>query len=98
MHDDMIWHDACNNATEPRVMGYAIRTSGWRFVSWHPFAKHTSTPDWDTVLAQELYQHPASHATALQEDDENANLAGQEGYKTTVAALFKQLKAGWRAV
>ena len=26
MHDDMIWHDACENTTEPRVMGYAIRT------------------------------------------------------------------------
>lgn len=26
MHDEMIWHDACNDPTEPKVMGYALRT------------------------------------------------------------------------
>lgn len=26
MHDDMIWHDACDDPAEPKVMGYAVRT------------------------------------------------------------------------
>ena len=26
MHDDGIWHDGCDAAAEPHVMGYAIRT------------------------------------------------------------------------
>lgn len=30
MHDEMIWHDGCNDPSEPKVMGYAIRTRRWR--------------------------------------------------------------------
>lgn len=32
MHDEHVWHDACANTSEPKVMGYAIRTKRWRYI------------------------------------------------------------------
>ncbi|EDQ87985.1 uncharacterized protein MONBRDRAFT_9403 [Monosiga brevicollis MX1] len=78
MHDDMIWHDACDAEVEPQVMGYAIRTH--RIALW---AKH----DLLQVLGQELYDH--TEADSVENEAESVNLVHQ--YPAVVASLHAQL-------
>ena len=65
-----------------RGMGYAIRTDRNRFVEW-------VVPGTD-FRADELYDHAT-------DPDENVNLANQSKYKSQVALLRQQLRAGWQA-
>ena len=99
MHDDMIWHDACTQNSEPNVMGYAIRTNGYRYIEWVNFDKNTSTPFWTPLLANELYEHePDPQSVSTQIPDEITNLANNPQYADTIATLSAKLHAGWRAV
>jgi arylsulfatase A-like enzyme len=64
-----------------RHMGYSMRTEQWRYTEWRKQ---------DEVVARELYDHRA-------DPDENVNVANHIEHRETVAALAKQIRAGWRA-
>ena len=66
-------------------MGYSMRTNGWHFVRWVDRRHPTSA-----ALALELYD--------LKNDPgEMRNLAGDGKHKRRIAALTKQMNAGWKA-
>eukprot|EP00051_Salpingoeca_urceolata_P025941 m.472457 g.472457 ORF g.472457 m.472457 type:complete len:542 (-) comp20384_c0_seq12:452-2077(-) len=96
MHDEGIWHDGCANASEPKVMGYAVRTPRYRFIDWVVFDKTTFPPTahWNRVLGTELYDHgPNDNVDNVAE---SVNLAANPDYASTVSTLRKVLHAGWR--
>ena len=102
MHDEgtpLGWHDACTNSAEPRVMGYAMRTRQYRYIEWVRFNKSSTAPggmmQWDQLLGSELYDHTVQDSVL--NAAEAVNLAGDAAHAATVAALSKQLHAGWRA-
>ncbi|CAH1796282.1 unnamed protein product [Owenia fusiformis] len=72
------------------LMGYSMRTDRYRYTEWVTFNTTTSTPDWDLMFANELYDHSI-------DPDENVNRAEDEDYDTDVDLLSAQLQAGWRA-
>ncbi|MCB1210575.1 MAG: iduronate-2-sulfatase, partial [Verrucomicrobiales bacterium] len=78
-------------ARAPTHMGYTIRSATHRYTEWR---------DWKTgqTTDRELYDH-------VNDPDETANIAGQEGQKTTVekhAALLNAMHPivtpGWKPV
>ena len=97
MHDEGVWHDACAAASEPSVMGYAIRTRRWRYVEWVHFDR-TATPGkplWDLgCLGSELYDHTVDDS--VENAAEAANLVAHPAHAATVAQLSAQLRRGWR--
>lgn len=96
MHDEQqVWHDACADPDEPRVMGYAMRTRRWRYIEWVRFNKTAAAPVWSEVLGTELYDHTA--ADSVENAAEAANVVAEPSLAETVTALSKQLRAGWRA-
>ena len=102
MHDEgsqLGWHDSCNNGTEPHVMGYAMRTRRYRYIEWVRFNKSSSAPGgmmkWEQLFGSELYDHTAQDSVL--NAAEAVNLAGDATHAAIVAALSKQLHAGWRA-
>ena len=103
MHDDGIWHDGCAADSEPRVMGYAIRTRRWRYVEWVHFEKGNATapptPRWDLPqLGSELYDHGADDpGIAVNNAAEAVNVVADPALASTVEELRRQLRAGWRA-
>eukprot|EP00045_Choanoeca_perplexa_P005119 m.43612 g.43612 ORF g.43612 m.43612 type:complete len:528 (+) comp12941_c0_seq1:66-1649(+) len=96
MHDEMIWHDACADPAEPKVMGYAVRTRRWRYVEWVGFNKTTFPPTihWDQLFGTELYDHTT--------DDTVGNVAESVNLQSQLPAVVAQLSAllhtGWRGV
>eukprot|EP00730_Choanoeca_flexa_P009353 TRINITY_DN12632_c4_g1_i2.p2 TRINITY_DN12632_c4_g1~~TRINITY_DN12632_c4_g1_i2.p2 ORF type:complete len:395 (+),score=58.85 TRINITY_DN12632_c4_g1_i2:534-1718(+) len=94
MHDDMIWHDACENPAEPEVMGYAVRTRRWRYVEWVKFNQSSFPPTihWDQRLGVELYDHT--------EQDIVGNVAESVNLQAQLPDVVEQLRnilhAGWR--
>ena len=97
MHDEMIWHDGCADSTEPKVMGYAMRTRRWRYIEWVRFDKRTipPTPLWDQLLGTELYDHTMEDI--VENVAESVNVVAQPMLASTVARLSARLRAGWRA-
>jgi len=84
-------HDVnCADVGGPNRMGYAILTGPYRYIEWVPFSKSTSTPEWSTVLARELYNHEL-------DPGENENVAENILYQPIVLKLSKALHDGWRA-
>lgn len=65
------------------IMGYAMRTSGYRYVEWR---------EWKTgeIVARELYD-------SARDPSEMKNLAPNPSFRETVDELSKMLRAGWRA-
>ena len=94
MHDDQVWHDACADPAEPRVMGYAIRTRRWRYIEWVPFDKDNAQPLWNKTLGTELYDHTMSDI--VENKAESQNVVGHPEHAETVSLLADQLRAGWR--
>jgi iduronate 2-sulfatase len=97
MHDEGVWHDACNNDDEPRVMGYAMRTRRWRYIEWVEFDKTTvpPTPLWNKVRGTELYDHTENDV--VDNSAEAVNVVAHPQYQQEVLKLSQQLHAGWRA-
>lgn len=97
MHDEMIWHDGCNDPSEPKVMGYAIRTRRWRYIEWVKFDKTTTPPTihWDQLLGTELYDH--TDADTDSNVAESVNVVAEPRFAADVKQLSAQLHAGWRA-
>ena len=94
MHDDKVWHDACANASEPHVMGYAVRTRRWRYVEWVKFDKKSTQPFWDKVLGTELYDH--TEKNIVENVAESVNVVNKKEFKQVVNELSKLLRQGWR--
>jgi len=98
MHDAPggAWHDQCDSDSEPHVMGYAMRTRRWRYVEWVRFNKTTlpPTPLWDHLLGTELYDH--SVADTVENVAESVNRVADPALQDKVAALSRQLHAGWQ--
>ncbi len=69
-------------------MGYTLRTPRWRYVQWHRWDAEKQIPG--PLVARELYDEK-------NDPQENVNLANLPEHGATVAALAKQLKAGWKA-
>ena len=64
-------------------MGYAIRTSRYRYVEWRSWQSQQ-------VTARELYDHQ-------NDPHEMRNLASQAGHQNTLKTLSQLLADGWQA-
>jgi iduronate 2-sulfatase len=65
------------------IMGYAIRTSRYRYVEWRSWQSQQ-------VTARELYDHQS-------DPHEMRNLASQPGHEKTIKTLSRLLATGWQA-
>ena len=65
------------------IMGYAIRTSRYRYVEWRSWQSQQ-------VTARELYDHQS-------DPHEMQNLASQAGHQDTLKTLSQLLADGWQA-
>ena len=65
-------------------MGYAVRTSRYRYVEWQ---------DWESkqVVARELYDHDS-------DPHEARNVVADSKHAETVQKLSEMLDGGWRSV
>lgn len=70
-------------------MGYTLKTNDYRYTAWIPFAHETYKPDWDIIIAEELYDHRTDRA-------EDFNLAASLKMLNTKKYLRSLLKNGWR--
>ncbi|XP_036148472.1 iduronate 2-sulfatase isoform X5 [Monomorium pharaonis] len=82
------------NSDKPRlkeinVMGYTLKTSNYRYTAWLPFAHTTCKPDWDVIIAEELYDHRIDRA-------ENFNVAASPRMLKIKKYLRALLRDGWR--
>lgn len=96
MHDEGVWHDGCDDPSEPKVMGYAIRTRQWRYIEWVAFNKTTTPPTihWDQLLGSELYDHTENDT--VENVAESVNVVANPSNAATVKFLSEKLHAGWR--
>ncbi len=65
------------NGTDPKAMGYSMRTARYRYTEWRDFQT-------GRVLARELYDHQG-------DPRETVNVVGRAGLAKAVAALARQL-------
>lgn len=70
-------------------MGYTLKTNDYRYTAWVPFAHTTCKPDWDVIIAEELYDHKIDKA-------EDFNVAASPKMLKTKTYLRALLKDGWR--
>ncbi|XP_070171898.1 iduronate 2-sulfatase [Polyergus mexicanus] len=82
------------NSDKPRlkeitIMGYTLKTSDYRYTAWIPFSHETCKPDWDIIIAEELYDHRTDRA-------EDFNIAASLKILNTKKYLRSLLKNGWR--
>ena len=57
-----------------QVMGYSVRTKAWRFTEWYRWDGQLLRPDWNTIIATELYNHEGDDGSSFDEF-ENVNEA-----------------------
>lgn len=74
---------------EINVMGYTLKSNDYRYTAWVPFAHETCRPDWDVILAEELYDHRIDRR-------ERFNVASSPGMIRTKQYLGLLLRNGWR--
>jgi len=72
-----------------KIMGYSMRTRKYRYTEWVNFDPKTFTPDFNEVVANELYLHE-------QDPLEIENVASLQMYEILVKKLKSKLIAGWR--
>ncbi|KAL0102455.1 hypothetical protein PUN28_018015 [Cardiocondyla obscurior] len=82
------------NSDKPRlkeinIMGYTLKTNNYRYTAWVPFAHTTYEPNWNIIIAEELYDHRTDRT-------ENWNIAALSKILKTKEYLRALLKAGWR--
>lgn len=70
-------------------MGYTLKTSDYRYTAWLPFVHTAYKPDWDIIIAEELYDHRTDRA-------EDFNIADSPKVFETKKHLRALLKSGWR--
>ena len=73
----------------PPVMGYTVRTDGYRFTEWARFSEYK--PDWSKLYGVELYDH-------TKDPQENINEVNNPTYKNIVVKMSSLLHGGWRNV
>lgn len=66
------------SGTDPRVMGYSMRTERWRYTEWRSF-------DTGEVLANELYDH-------VRDSGESRNLAAEKKHDRLVRQMSRELR------
>lgn len=71
-------------------MGYTLKTTKYRYTAWIPFAHETCKPNWDIIVAEELYDHETDRA-------EDFNIAALPKMLSTKKYLRLLLKSGWRS-
>eukprot|EP00730_Choanoeca_flexa_P010406 TRINITY_DN1783_c0_g1_i2.p1 TRINITY_DN1783_c0_g1~~TRINITY_DN1783_c0_g1_i2.p1 ORF type:complete len:562 (+),score=107.18 TRINITY_DN1783_c0_g1_i2:179-1687(+) len=81
-------------ASELASMGYSVRTSDWRYTGWYRWNGDACTTEWDQgpFYGEELYKHTSTTPVAPNFDDENANVANQNGMediKTQLRAMVE---------
>lgn len=84
------------NSDEPRLkeikaMGYTIRTNKYRYTAWLSFKSETKLPDWNDIIAEELYNHS-------NDEGENRNLAIFQKYVKLKKKLKFLLQHGWKNI
>ncbi|XP_025154174.1 iduronate 2-sulfatase isoform X2 [Harpegnathos saltator] len=84
------------NSDKPRLkeitmMGYTLKTNDYRYTAWIPFAYESYKPNWDIIIAEELYDHRTDRA-------ENFNIATVPIMLNIKKYLKTLLKNGWRSV
>jgi len=67
--------------TDPRAMGYSMRTERWRYTEWRSY-------DTGQVLASELYDH-------TQDSSERRNLAAETRYADLVRQMSRELAVAY---
>ncbi|XP_032671602.1 iduronate 2-sulfatase isoform X2 [Odontomachus brunneus] len=75
---------------EITIMGYTVKTNNYRYIAWIPFAYETCKPDWDVIIAEELYDHKTDRA-------EDFNIAAVPNMLSIKEYLKSLLKNGWRS-
>lgn len=83
------------NSDKPRlkeiqIMGYTVRTKRFRYNAWIPFSPDNFKPKWETILAEELYDHKIDPGEAFNQ------ISSPEFFKVK-KKLRKLLKEGWRS-
>ncbi|HIE97233.1 MAG TPA: iduronate-2-sulfatase [Planctomycetes bacterium] len=76
-------HEGSRHRGHGDIMGYAVRTSGHRYVEWREWKSKD-------VVAVELYEHQ-------HDSDEMRNIAGHAEQQQTVQALSRILADGWKS-
>lgn len=71
------------------IMGYSIRTNRYRYTAWLKFDNVTFKPNWNKIIAEELYDHKV-------DAEENHNVCRKKLYKCKKKHLYQALKNGWR--
>ncbi|XP_014484327.1 PREDICTED: iduronate 2-sulfatase [Dinoponera quadriceps] len=75
---------------EITIMGYTLKSNDYRYTAWIPFAHETCKPDWNVLIAEELYDHRVDRA-------ENFNIAATPDLSSTKEYLRSLLRNGWRS-
>ncbi|EZA50942.1 Iduronate 2-sulfatase [Ooceraea biroi] len=74
---------------ETKIMGYTLKTNNYRYTAWVPFAHETCKPNWDIIIAEELYDHRTDRR-------ESFNIAFLPKMISTKKYLRSLLRNGWR--
>lgn len=86
-------HDPNLPGMQPRYMGYTILAqeagAEWRYTRWVNFTVATATPQWEELLAEELYNRTA-------DPTEDFNVVADAATEVVHQALNLRLLAGWR--
>lgn len=72
-------------------MGYTIRTNKYRYTAWLSFKSETKLPDWNDIIAEELYNHN-------NDEGENRNIATFQKYVKLKKKLKFLLQHGWKNI
>ncbi len=67
------------SGTQPRAMGYSMRTERWRYTEWRSF-------DTAKILARELYDHRS-------DPNENRNVSGEPKHSALIKQMSNELAA-----
>lgn len=71
------------------IMGYSMRTHTYRYTAWLKFNNVTFKPDWNHIIAEELYDHRV-------DPDENHNICRKKAYRFKKRKLQKEFMKGWK--
>eukprot|EP00117_Sycon_ciliatum_P004154 scpid88204/ scgid0211/ Iduronate 2-sulfatase; Alpha-L-iduronate sulfate sulfatase; Iduronate 2-sulfatase 42 kDa chain; Iduronate 2-sulfatase 14 kDa chain len=79
-----LWHNASFSQTHSQharsVMGFTVRTTGWRYTEWVAFDNSAGEPLWHDLRGTELYDH-RNDAKDVFGGHEEVNLADKSGYE-----------------
>lgn len=77
------------HTSDTTVMGYSVRTNRFRYTAWLKFDNKTYQPDWDHIIAEELYDHKIDPL-------EDHNVVGKRSYTRHKREVHSLLVGGWR--